>query len=307
MPASSRQPSSQHSGLDHHSPGRSRQLQIISNRLVTSIFAGSYKSVFRGRGIEFEELCDYQPGDDIRCIDWNVTARTGHPFVKRFAEEREMTVMLMLDRSASLDCPSPRRPKSEAAAEVCALLAGTAARSNDRIGLLTFGSRVERFVPPGKGARHARRLIAELAELPAADGGGTDLAGALGYLQRVTRRPVILFIVSDFICPDFSTALAAAARRHDVVAVTLNDPFDLNLPDVGLLQVEDAETGGRRLIDSGSPAVRSAYARHAAKRQEAVRQTIAAAGAELLPVSTAMPPVQALSRFFQARRRRLRV
>ncbi len=286
--------------------GRARQLQILSTRLVTSIFAGSYKSVFRGRGIEFEELREYQPGDDIRSIDWNVTARFGRPFIKRFAEEREMTVMLMLDCSASMTCPSPRRSKNEAALEVCALLAGTAARSNDRIGLLTFGGQVERYLPPGKGVRHARRLIAELVSHATPDG-GTDMAGTLDYLQRITRRPVILFIVSDFLCPDFSAALAAAALRHDVVAVGINDPHDLELPNVGLVQIRDAETGLQRLVDSGSAKVRRAYSRLAADRQTALSRMITAAGAELLTISTAAAPVQALGRFFQARRRRLRV
>jgi uncharacterized protein (DUF58 family) len=287
-------------------PTTTHHLRILSTRLVTSILAGAYRSVFRGRGIEFEELCDYQPGDDIRCIDWNVTARTGRPCIKRFIEEREMTVMLLLDRSASLACPSPHRSKHEVAADICALLVGTATRSNDRIGLLTFGDRIERYIPPGKGVRHTHRLIAGIAAQPTTEG-GTDLAGALNYLQRVTRRPVILFIISDFISTDFSSALSAAARRHDVVAVSIIDPHDRNLPNVGLLQVADAETGTRRLIDTSSPKVRSIYAHHAATRQEALQRTVTSAGAELLTVSTTIPPVQSLSRFFQARQRRLKV
>jgi uncharacterized protein (DUF58 family) len=284
---------------------RSRRLQILSTRLVTSLFAGAYKSVFRGRGIEFEELCEYQPGDDIRSIDWNVTARSGSPFIKRFAEEREMTVMLMLDRSASLVCPSPNRPKHEAAAEVCALLATAAERNNDRIGLLTFGGGIECFIPPGKGSRHVRRLIAEIAVSPAAPS-GTDLSGALNYLTRVTRRPLILFVVSDFICADFSNALALVARRHDTVAIALSDPHDLNLPDVGLLQVSDAESGQGRVIDTSSGAVRSAYTRLAALRQSAIRQTIVAAGAAMVPLCTTAHPAQVLSGFFQARQQRAR-
>lgn len=283
---------------------RSR-LQILSKRLVTSIFAGAYSSVFRGRGLEFEELREYQPGDDIRCIDWNVTARSDRPFIKRFVEEREMTVMLLLDRSASLECPSPRRSKSLVAAEICALLTSAAVRSNDRVGLMTFTNRVERFIPPGKGKRHAQRLIAEIEVQPVATG-STDLACALDYLQRVIRRNVILFIVSDFISGDFQLLLAAAARRHDVVAVAISDPHDQQLPDVGLFQVADAETGSRHLIDTGSPLVRQTYAAHAAHQREKLAKTIADAGAELLTVSTNTPPVQALSRFFQSRQRSLR-
>lgn len=283
-----------------------RQLQILSTRLVTSIFAGAYKSVFRGRGIEFEELRDYQPGDDIRCIDWNVTARTGKPCIKRFVDEREMTVMLMLDRSASLGCPSPSGSKSAVAAEVCALLAVTAARSNDRIGLLSFGAGIESYIPPGKGLRHARRLIAEVAA-PASAAGATDLAGALEYMQRVLRRPAILFIVSDFISADFRRALASAARRHDVVAVAVSDPHDFDLPDAGLLLVTDAESGRRRVVDSGSKKVRSAYSRQGAERLAALKQTVASAGADYLQVSTSTPPVQALHGFFRIRQRRMRV
>lgn len=299
IPVSVRQSTSNRSVID-----KSR-LQILSKRLVTSIFAGAYSSVFRGRGLEFEELREYQPGDDIRCIDWNVTARSDQPFIKRFVEEREMTVMLLLDRSASLECPSTRRPKSLVAAEICALLTSAAVRSNDRVGLMTFTNRVERFIPPGKGKRHAQRLIAEIEGQPVS-AGSTDLACALDYLQRVIRRNVILFIVSDFISGDFQLPLAAAARRHDVVAVAVSDPHDQQLPDVGLLQVADAETGSRHLIDTGSTMVRQSYAAHAARQQEKLVKTIADSGAELLAVSTNTPPVQAISRFFQSRQRRLR-
>jgi uncharacterized protein (DUF58 family) len=307
MPASKQLSSSPKPNINRcGTPGRARQLQILSTRLVTSLFAGAYRSVFRGRGIEFEELRDYQPGDDIRCIDWNVTARTGQPYIKRFVEEREMTVMLMLDRSASLNCPSAVRPKSEVAAEICALLAGAAARSNDRIGLLTFSEGIERYIPPGKGLRHTRRLIAEIALQPSATG-GTDLAGALGYLQRVTRRPLILFIISDFISSDFRRDLTVITRRNDVVAVTISDPHDLSLPNIGLLQIADPETGLLKLIDTSSPGVRSAYAGQAAQRQASLRHIIATAGADLLPVSTTIPPEQVLSFFFKDRQRRISV
>lgn len=281
-----------------------RRLEILSSRLVTSIFAGEYRSVFRGRGIEFEEVREYQPGDDIRGIDWNVTARAGRPFVKQFAEEREMTVMLLLDRSASMRCTTPRRSKERVAAEVCALLAFAAARSNDRVGLLCFSERIERYLPPAKGGRHAQRLIAEV--LGATSGGrGTDLAGALDYLGRVQRRPSILFLVSDFLSGDFRLPLAAAARRHDVVAVAIGDVLDEALPEVGLLAVADAEGDGRRLLDSGDARVRLAYREYAARRRAALSQAFATAGVEQLEVATDAAPVQALTRFFHGRRRRL--
>jgi uncharacterized protein (DUF58 family) len=281
------------------------RLQIISKRLVNSIFSGAYKSVFKGRGIEFDSLCEYQPGDDIRSIDWNVTARTGSPFIRHYAEEREMTVVLMLDVSASMYCPSPWRPKNEVAAEICALLATAAAHNNDRTGVLAFSGQVERYIPPQKGIRHARRLIAEIAANTASSG-LTDLAGALAYLQKVTRRPIILFVVSDFICADFSVALSAAARCHDVVVVAVNDPQDIELPDVGLLQMADAESGCRRLIDTSSRKVRAAYMSHAANLQSAIQQTIAATKADLLTVNTTTSPIHALSYFFHSRQQRLR-
>lgn len=303
-PSTATAPASPESNLS--SADRIRRLNIISRRLVTSIFAGSYKSVFRGRGIEFEELREYQPGDDIRSIDWNVAARTGKTYVKRFIEEREMNVLLAVDRSASMQCPSPRGSKSSIVSDVCALLIGSATRSNDRIGLLTFGNRVEQYIPPGKGFRHAQRLLAAIENDSAAQG-TTDLAGALDYLQRVTRRPVILFIISDFVCSGFSSQLSAASRRHDVVAVAISDPTDRELPDAGLLQMKDAENGKTILIDSSSPEVRKAYSLQSAKRQTALRQTIAATGSELLTISTASSPLQSLHRFFMTRQRRMRM
>jgi uncharacterized protein (DUF58 family) len=280
-----------------------RRLQILSSRLVTSIFAGEYRSVFRGRGIEFEEVRDYQPGDDIRSIDWNVTARTGRPFVKQYVEEREMTVMLVVDRSASLDCAGPRGAKSRVAAEICALLAFAAVRSHDRIGLLSFTDRIESYVPPAKGSRHAQRLIAEvLRQAPA--GRGTDVAGALDYLQRVLHRGSILFLISDFIAPEFRLPLAAAARRHDVVAVSVTDPTDDELPTEGLLRVVDAETGTRRLVDANDAAVRAAYRRRAAEARTKLAQALTAAGVDHLAVATGTAPVHALTGFFHRRQRR---
>jgi uncharacterized protein (DUF58 family) len=282
-----------------------RRLQILSSRLVTSMFAGEYRSVFRGRGIEFEEVREYQPGDDIRGIDWNVTARSGHPYVKQYIEEREMTVMLLLDRSASLDCATPRITKSHLAAEVCSLLAFAAARSHDRVGLLSFTDRIERYLPPAKGTRHAQRLIAEALQPPTSSSRGTDLAGALDYLGRVQRRGCMLFIVSDFLSGDFRLALAAAARRHDVVAVSVTDPLDASLPDVGLLQVVEAETGVRRLVDTGNATVRQAWKQQAAMRQAELRGEFSTAGIAHLTVSTDRSPIHALDRFFRDRQRRL--
>ena len=281
-----------------------RRLRIRSSRLVTSIFAGEYRTAFRGRGIEFEEVREYQPGDDIRSIDWNVTARSGRPFVKQFVEEREMTVMILLDQSASLAGSTPRGTKSQVAVEICALLALAAARSNDRVGLMTFTDRIERYLAPAKGPRHAQRLMAELQRSPG--GQGTDLAAALTYLQRVQRRASILIIVSDFLSADFRLPLLAAAKRHDVLAVSVTDPVDADLPDLGLLRVVDAETGRCRLIDTGDGKVRAAYREHAARRQTDVARLFDAAGLEHLVVGSDTSPVQVLTRFFTDRQRRSR-
>jgi len=280
-----------------------RRLEMLSSHLVTSIFAGAYRSVFRGRGIEFEEVREYQPGDDIRSIDWNVTARCGRPFVKRFVEEREMTVMILLDQSASLACRTPRRAKSSLAAEICALLAFAAVRSNDRVGLITFTDRIERYVPPAKGSRHAQRVVAALLQAPG--GQGTDLAAALGYLERVQRRGSLVFVVSDFLAADFRLPLAAVARHYEVIAVSLTDSSDEQLPAVGLLRVSDPERGTRHLVDTAAAELRERYRQLAATRRGQISQVLADTGVEHLIVDSAVPPLQALGRFFHGRRQRL--
>lgn len=279
-----------------------RRLQIQSSRLVTGIFAGAYRSVFRGRGLEFQEVREYQPGDDVRCIDWNVTARAGRPYLKQFVEERDLTVLLLLDRSASLDCPTPRGPKSRTAAEACALLALAAARNHDRVGLLTCSDRVERYLPPAKGGRQAQRIVAELLS-GKATGLGTDLAGALEYLDRVCRRPCTLCIVSDFQCGDLRLPLAALARRHDVVALQVTDDSDLELPEAGLIRVADPESGNLRLLDASAPRVRNAYKEQSASRRAKLLRDLAAAGARHLELHNGRPPIHALVRFFQSGRR----
>jgi len=281
-----------------------RRLRLRAARLVTDMFAGEYRSAFRGRGIEFEEVREYQPGDDIRAIDWNVTARAGRPFVKRFVEEREMTAIILLDGSPSLDAATPGKAKNEVAAEVCALLAFAAVRSNDRVGLVVFTDRIERHVPPGKGLRHAQRLLAELRQPPA--GRGTDLSGALAYLEKLQRRPCILFIVSDFVAADYRLPLIAAARRHDVVAVSVAGPFDDTLPRAGLLDAVDPETGARRLVDTGNARVRAAFQERARAARFARHRLFAEAGVEHLRIRVDASPAQALARFFSDRSSRRR-
>jgi uncharacterized protein (DUF58 family) len=282
-----------------------RRLRILSSRLVTGTFAGEYKSMFRGRGIEFEEVREYQPGDEIRGIDWNVTARTGLPYVKRFIEEREMTVMLLLDRSASLDCPTSRGPKSAIAAEVCALLAFAAVRSNDRVGLITFTERIEQYIPPAKGIRQALRIIDDIFSTPPL-GRGTDLSCAVDYLNGVCCRGITLCMVSDFHSADVVAALNSVARRHDVVAATITYPDDLEMQDVGLLQAADAENGTTDLIDTGNAKVRRAYGKRTADRWAVLLGLFSAAGVRHMDIRTDSPPIHALLRFFQAHQRHVR-
>ncbi|WP_026840915.1 DUF58 domain-containing protein [Citrifermentans bremense] len=284
------------------SPDQLRRLRVLSSRLVTGLFAGEYRSVFKGRGMEFESVREYQPGDDVRNIDWNVTARAGRPFLKQFVEERELNLMLLVDRSASLACPTPRGAKSRLAAEAAALLALAAAKSNDRVGLITCSDRVESFIPPAKGARQAQRIVASLS-CGASSGGGTDLAAALDYLARVDRRAGTLCIVSDFLSPDFSRELAAVARRHEVVALVVTDPSDFELPDSGLLDLCDEENGKRSLIDSASPRVRRFFREAALERRARLLEAFASLGVKHLELSTTEPPLHALVRFFQGNRR----
>jgi len=280
-----------------------RRLQIICSRLATAIFAGEYRSAFRGRGIEFDEVREYEAGDDIRSIDWNVTARQGRPFIKRFVEERELTLIMLLDRSASMDFGTVRATKLDTAAEACALLAFAALRSHDRMALLTYGDGEISYLPPGKGKRHALQLI-RTAMTPTCTGRpATGLAEALDHHQRVVRGRSLSCIFSDFIDPLPSRSLAATAARHDTVAVAVSDPIEHELPDVGLLRLADAEHGEARLVDSGNFAVRDSYKRQAARRQAERRETISATGAAFLELSTQFPPLYPLMRFFRNRQR----
>ncbi|HYM16908.1 MAG TPA: DUF58 domain-containing protein [Dehalococcoidia bacterium] len=282
---------------------RVRRLEIQARRLVVSAFLGEYHSVFRGRGIEFSEVRPYDHGDDVRAIDWNVTARMGAPYVKKYVEERELTVLLVVDISASLQVTTTRMSKRQLAAEVAATLAFAAVANNDRVGLITFSDRVERFVPPGKGRMHVLRLLRELLyEEPA--GRGTDIAAALSYVMRVARRRAIVFALSDFFAPGFERSLRAAAARHDLLAITLGDPCETELPDVGLLEVADAEAGTRAFVDTSDARARAAYAAHAADRLTARSRSFAAAGVDEIALTTGASYVEPLHRAFRARERR---
>jgi uncharacterized protein (DUF58 family) len=282
-----------------------RRLQLRSRRAVEDPLGGAYRSVFKGSGIAFEEVREYQPGDDIRSIDWNVTARMGHPFIKRYVEERELTVLLLIDASASLSFGTLDQSKREVVAEIGALLTLCAAGNNDRVGLLLCTDRVEKFVPPRKGARHALRVIRDLfvfrPERP-----GTDLAAGLDYLNRVTRRRVLLFLFSDFLATGYERALERTGHRHDVVAVHVADPREQDLPAVGLLEIQDAETGERLIVDTSSRHFRTAFRQRQTERRQAFEQLARGHRIDVLDVSTTGQHLDALIRFFRRRERRLR-
>jgi uncharacterized protein (DUF58 family) len=284
-----------------------KRLEISTRHLVNDVFSGQYHSVFKGRGMEFNEVRQYQPGDDIRTIDWNVTARTGEPYVKRYVEERDLTVMLLVDLSRSQAFGTRSQRKSEVAAELCALLAFVAIRNQDRVGFLAFTDQVERFIPPAKGRRHGLRVIREvLAASPA--GVRTDVGVALEHVGRVLKHRAVVFVISDFIAPDFRTSFRTAAKRHDVVGMRLVDPRERELPALGLCLVEHLETGERLWVDLGRRAVRTAYEREAQARAERVRRLFTASGSDLIeiPVEADGAYVGPLIQFFRRRAARVR-
>lgn len=280
-----------------------RQIQIYTSRAVDASFAGQYESVFKGRGMQFDEVREYTPGDDIRTIDWNVTARTGKPFIKRFVEEREMTVLFAVDLSASGEFGTLDKMKNELAAEFCAVLAFAAAKNNDKVGLLIFTDRIELFIPPKKGSRHVLRLIRELLafKMPKRK---TDIPQALDYIARVIRKRAIVFLVSDFIESDFKKPLSLLNRRHDVVAVPVRDRVEIAMPSVGLIEVQDAETGEIMLVDTSSRRFRSQYDNHSSRRFDELTGMLRSINVDFIPVTTDRPYINDLIQFFHMRHRR---
>jgi uncharacterized protein (DUF58 family) len=282
-----------------------RRLQLRARRAVEDLLGGEYHSVFKGTGIAFEEVREYQPGDDIRAIDWNVTARMGHPFIKRFVEERELTVVLLVDASGSHQFGTQLQQKREVAAEMAAILAFSAIRNNDKVGLIEFTDRVERFVPPRKGTRHVLRIIRDVLFFQPTHR-RTSLKEGLDYLNRVLHRRAIVFLLSDFLDRGYERSFKRTGRRHDLIAVRIVDPREEELPPVGLLELEDAETGERLVLDTFSRRVREAYAEQARKRREKVNQLARSSRIDLIEVSTDGGHLDALIRFFRLRERRLR-
>lgn len=287
---------------------RIRRIHITTTRLATSIFAGEYKSVFKGRGLEFHELREYVIGDDVRSIDWNVTARTGKLHIKKFVEERELTIMILLDLSRSHYFGSVKDLKQELAAELASVLAASANKNNDKVGLLIFTDKVEKFIPPHKGAHHNLRLIREVLYYKP-EGRGTDMPLALEYLDRVTTRSAVAFIISDFYSDNIKKSLTLANKRHDVIAVRLSDPRDFELPNVGMIQLADAETGRLAMVDTSQKRVREEYHRRSLSWKKNTQNLLDSVGVDIIDVSTAAPYTESLIEFFERRRarRRLRI
>ncbi len=283
-----------------------RRIEISTNRLVTDVFAGQYHSVFKGQGMEFDEVREYAFGDDVRMIDWNVTARTGKPHIKKFVEERELTVMILVDVSPSCRFASVNVLKSQLAAEISALLAFSAIRNHDKVGLIIFTDRIEKFIPPVKGLKNVLRMIREVIYFKP-EGKSTDIVGAVEYLSRVVHKRSISFLISDFlegkknVFEGLKRKLAIAHKRHDLIAVTLNDPCELTLPDCGLLSLRDAETGREVLVDSSSPKVREDYAKTNRQRLEKRKNLFRSIGMDFIDISTDRSYVDEVIKFFLRR------
>lgn len=281
-----------------------RQIQIRSSRLVNDVLAGEYVSVFKGVGMEFEEVREYQAGDDIRTIDWNVTARMGHPYIKRFTEERELTIMFLVDLSYSGEFGSMKQFKNEIATEICALLALSAVRNNDKVGLILFTDKIEKFVPPKKGKTHVLRVIREVLYYKP-ENKGTDISIALEYLLKVTKRKAVCFLISDFITEGFEHALRIANKRHDIIAASITDPRELEIPNVGFVELEDAETGEITLIDTSDRKMMERFNRFNTKNMEERAKLFRSMGVDLIDVRTDRSYVEPIMKFFRAREKRL--
>jgi uncharacterized protein (DUF58 family) len=282
-----------------------RRLELKTKGLVDAAFAGQYRSVFKGRGMNFEEVREYQPGDEVRTIDWNVTARLGHPFIKKFTEERELTVMLVVDVSASGSFGSVDLSKRELAAEVACVIAFSAIRNNDKVGLILFSDHVELFIPPKKGRLHTLRLMREILFFEP-KGRGTVPAEALRYLNRVLDRRSVVFLISDFQADGFERELSITARRHDLIAMPIADRHEEELPDAGIVTFEDAETGDQIEVDTSDSSVRAAYAHLAQRRRQELEHRFRRDRIDSVLIRTHQDYIPALRTFFRNRERRAR-
>ena len=281
-----------------------RRIEIRTNRLVNESLAGEYHSVFKGRGMEFSEVREYQFGDDIRTIDWNVTSRMGHPYVRKYVEERELTVILLVDFSASGQFGTRRQFKREIEAEVCALLAFSAIKNSDRVGLIAFTDQIEKFLRPRKGKDHVLRVIREVLYFRP-EHRTTDIGAALQFMYRTITKRSVVFVISDFLGNGFVQPLRVAARKHDLIAITVVDPREEDLPPVGLLDLEDAETGERVLVDASDRRTRERFRQWAAQRRSARETLFRSVGIDALELHTDRPYDLPLVRFFHRRARRM--
>ncbi len=284
---------------------RIRRLEITTRKVVSDSMAGQYHSVFKGRGMAFSEVRQYQPGDEIRTIDWNVTARMNEPYVKVFAEERELTVVLLVDVSASKEFASRGQSKSEIAAEVAAQIAFSAIANNDRVGLILFSDRVEHVIPPKKGRKHVLRVVSDILAFKP-QGKGTDLGAGLTYLSRIAPRKTITFLISDFLVPQMEKPLRIVSRKHDLVPVVISDPLEEEFPKLGLVALEDPETGERIVVDASDPFVRGEFAKLMGGAREERRRLFKKLELDSVELKAGEDYVNAMARFFRMRARRMK-
>ena len=280
-----------------------RRLEIGTKGLVNEIFSGEYHTVFKGRGMEFSEVREYVPGDDIRLIDWNVSARTGSPFVKVFSEERELSMMLVVDMSRSGTFGTSYRMKDEVAIEICALLAFSAMKNNDKVGLLIFTDKVEKFIPPRKGRLHVLRVLREIV-YHEPENTGTNIKSALEYLLRVIRRNSVVFILSDFMDDGFQKSLRVVSSKHDVIAIKVTDKLEMQLPDAGLISLVDAETGENVVVDTSDEKIRNSYSALRQARQEGLEKMFKKINLDHITIKTGESYVEPLYKFFRVRAKR---
>lgn len=292
--------------IDKELAAKIKRIQIKTGRNVSSTFAGEYTSAFKGHGMEFEEVRAYQPGDDIKSIDWNVTARTGEPFIKRFREERELTVLLMVDLSASGNFGSTGKKRNDIAAEICAVLSFSAIRNNDRVGLLVFTDEVESYIAPAKGMTHIMRIIREILAFNP-KGRGTSIEKALIYLGKVQKKNAVVFLISDFIDSGYEKKLKVMAEKHDLVALSLSDPLETELPDCGLITLRDGETGYFRTVDTSSSLVRKEWKKASLFRIQKLKKEMLTMGMDHVHLDTGSDWIHTLSLFFMKRQHRIEV
>lgn len=280
-----------------------RTIEFRTNQLARDLLTGAYHSVFKGRGMDFEEVREYQPGDDVRTIDWNVTAKTGTPYIKKYREERQLTVMIVVDVSASDQWGSGEQTKKELAAEVASVLAFSATRNGDKVGLILHSDRVESYVPPKKGRSHIFRIIREIL-FYRPEGRGTSIKTALNYLNLVQSKPAVVFLVSDFLDEGFERVLKVSARRHDLIAVSVCDRRELEIPDVGRILLEDAETGELTEVDTSDRKIRERFAKEAGEARRLGKSRLSRSGLDVIELETGVPYLLELKKFFERRIRR---